>query len=1209
MATATPRLWRRRPFTSAALVGLTALSAWLAIWWVLWSRPNLDAALHANSRGIGHLDQFDYDKAVEAFAEAAYHAPDWLPARINLGIALLSRMGSDETHLAPKWLPKGVHDAIRQRTLRKREDLARAATLFQQVLRREPDNPYALYGLGLIARLQQKPSEAAVYFRRVTQLDPNDGHAWYWLAESLGKEDPEWRSCLERAVRADPYLHPAAYSLGLTVKAENLAKARALMRAQELAETNWANDALHQYGQMGRYAEPIGRPPSGPVAPKFGPLPFFWPDNPSQVRLRSGARWATAADFGADATGELRRAVRERFGGCIVSLDYNRDGRMDLFLVGAVVEGGRVCDLLLRNDGGGRFSDVTLEAGLGGARAGLGCCVADFDNNGFPDLLITGIDGLWLFRNIAPTGRFEDVSALALGRFPGVALGAGFVDLDQDGDLDLLVARYAESSEAALRTLRGESGMPTGGLVTFLNVGQAPAPLDVQDPPPLAPSFRVATGPAALLGGRSSAVGLAAADLDGDRDLDLLVLSDAETPALVLNDRLLRFQREEFPLGPGAPSRWNGALILDAERRGISDLFLVAADEKPRLYRRGRAGTLHPRFERVPVQGPALLQAHAVDLDLDGWTDVIGLSAGHRPVVLHNQLGRLVHVPEALGRDADWRPDVVGLAVCDVWGAGRPDLVVWSESAGVQVYRNQDNGNRGVFLDLTGHRRRSVVYPCRCNADGIGAVAMLHAGPHFISVENTTLSAGLGQSRAPLVLGLGPGAEPDVVRVRWPDNLWQAEFNVPAGRVTAIDQTNRRRGSSCPLLFAWDGQHFDFVTDFLGAGSLGELQPDGSTRAPRPEESIKIEPGRLAPRDGQYVLKLAEATSEVTYLDRLQLAVVDHPADVRVYPDERFSSVPPASQDLLVLGRPVLPSHARDERGRDVTKTLAEWDRQAVDGFVRRGWVGLAADHWVELDFGTRLASFGPNDGLVLCLAGWTDYPYPESIWAATQAGVSVQPPVLERRDRDGRWRSIVADAGFPAGLPRMMTLDVTGLLDGDTCVLRLRTNLCVYWDQIFVAPLLERIPPGRHGSSRGGVRVEYRNVGRAVLATRGCVQEFSPDGRPPAVYAYDRLDPTPVSRPAGSLTTRGEVTDLLRENDDRLVVFGPGDEVTACFDAGDLPALPSGWVRSFVLRTWGYCKDCGPFTATGQTIEPMPYRGMPSYPYPARHRAAAGSP
>src|SRR5260370_29788008 len=111
-------------------------------------------------------------------------------------------------------------------------------------------------------------------------------------------------------------------------------------------------------------------------------------------------------------------------------------------------------------------------------------------------------------------------------------------------------------------------------------------------------------------------------------------------------------------------------------------------------------------------------------------------------------------------------------------------------------------------------------------------------------------------------------------------------------------------------------------------------------------------------------------------------------------------------------------------------------------------------------------------------------------------------------------------------------------------------------------------------------------------------MQAYSPDGRLPHLYDYARLESVPFSQLAGGLTRFGEVTELLRERDDRFAIFGPGDEVTVRFEARHLPALPAGWTRSFVLRTWGYCKDCGPFTASGATIEPLPFRAMTTYPY-----------
>jgi hypothetical protein len=304
----------------------------------------------------------------------------------------------------------------------------------------------------------------------------------------------------------------------------------------------------------------------------------------------------------------------------------------------------------------------------------------------------------------------------------------------------------------------------------------------------------------------------------------------------------------------------------------------------------------------------------------------------------------------------------------------------------------------------------------------------------------------------------------------------------------------------------------------------------------------------------------------------------------------------------LALRPPIFPVKARDHRGKDVTELLRHKDRITVHDFAHRSWLGYAEDHWVELDFGDHLAKIGEKDRVFLCLAGWTDYPYPESIWAATQAGVSMQAPVLERLGEDGNWQT-VGEVGFPAGLPRVMTFEVTGKLCGPRCIVRLRTNMQVYWDQIFVARLAHSIPAKQDGvkhSSQERAHAAHATrleVSQATLAAKHCMRAFSPDGRQPMIYDYDRPEAVPLERLMGNLTRYGDVTELLTKTDDCFVIFGPGDELTVNFDATKLPPLPEGWTRDFVLRTWGYCKDCAPFTATGDTIEPLPFRGMDAYP------------
>jgi hypothetical protein len=1144
--------------------------------------PDLSAAIAANGRGIGWIEQFNYPEAAAAFEEAVRFVPDWPGARINLGIALLNQDS-----------PAAFDRAIE---------------LFNGVLKADPNNPHANFCLGIIYNHQSRLEDAAAYFEKVTQIDPNDATACYLLAQCLPSGDPKRVEYFEKAVKLDPYLSAAIYGLAMELRAVDMNKARALLAEQEALKQNlWDNPWEKKYGEMGHYATAIDSMPASTGEPRTGPIPLFARQDNLRVQLAGGARWATEADLGSGPIGDLRRLVRQRFGGTIAVLDYNGDGRLDILMLGAVVENGKVRDLLLRNDGGGQFTDVTRAAGLASDQPSLGCCVGDFDNDGLPDIFISGAGRQRLLRN---TGKkaFEDVTQKSgLDALTTVCLGAGFLDLDQDGDLDLVVAQVAKTPEEALAALRSDKPAAGPGLAVFINVGEAPVASPSEDPAPLSVKFQRADKPPQLLAPGLAMTNVAFTDLDGDGDLDLIGVADHQPPHVIINDRLLRFHVAQLPKELAGAGRWNGVLPFDVNNDGRSDLLLVGPGQKSQLLiNQTEPGRRDPAkgFVAGISDAPALLQAQAVDLDLDGWCDVVGLSDKRVPVLLHNDGKRLVHVKESLGADAAWPKEVLAITVADFDGDGYPDFALWSESAGLELYINQKNGNHGLFLEPGGHRHIGEHgLPMRSNPDGIGSVLRAHVGNQSTSVESATRSASLGQSRLPVVLGLGRHEQPEVVRIRWPDNVLQAEFGVPSGKTFRLEERNRR-DTSCPVLFTWDGQRYVFVTDFLGAGSMGELGADGSTRPPRPEESVTIEAQQLIPVDGKLRLIVSGPMSEVIYLDRLQLQVVDHPEGVHVYPDERFAATGPApTQDLLALGSEIFPLRAKDHRGKDVTSLLKSRDRQMVDDFGRRAWVGFAEDHWVELDFGDRLAKFGLNDPLMLCLAGWSDYAFPESIYAAGQAGVPMKFPSLERLGSDGKWQTIFPDIGIPAGLPRMMTVDVTGKLGGGSCVIRLSTNLHVFWDQIFVAPVVHRIAAAEASTRVTSSRFHQATpleVARAELSSPGCAQEFSPDGKPPTMYDHGRTDPVPSTQLRGYLTRTGDVTELLRQRDDCFVIFGPGDEVQVEFDAGRLPKLPVGWKRCYVLRTWGNSKDPGPFTATNETVEPLPFAAMTSYPYPA---------
>ena len=372
----------------------------------------------------------------------------------------------------------------------------------------------------------------------------------------------------------------------------------------------------------------------------------------------------------------------------------------------------------------------------------------------------------------------------------------------------------------------------------------------------------------------------------------------------------------------------------------------------------------------------------------------------------------------------------------------------------------------------------------------------------------------------------------------------------------------------------------------------GYLIAPGVYSQPDRDEAVAITADQLEASDGVFRLSVTEPMDEIAYLDHLRLDVVDRPPGVSSTPDERFAPQGPRPTGLLLAWRTTIePVRATDLEGRDVTETLRHWDRRTVDTFRKReGWIGYAEDHAIILDFGDRLSRCGPSDPLVLCLAGWVEYPYSQTNYAAATAGVALQPPAIERRRDDGRWEVIEPHAGYPAGMPRLMTLDLTGKLAGPQCVLRIKTNMECYYDQAFIAV--------RDRAAEASLRVITLPVARAELGYRGYTREVSPDGRQPLIYDYDHVDPAPLARFSGKLTRYGDVARLLQADDDQLCLVGPGDEVRIEFEATGLPPLPEGWTRSYVLRSFGYCKDADPFTATSDTVLPLPWRGMPAFPF-----------
>jgi hypothetical protein len=283
------------------------------------------------------------------------------------------------------------------------------------------------------------------------------------------------------------------------------------------------------------------------------------------------------------------------------------------------------------------------------------------------------------------------------------------------------------------------------------------------------------------------------------------------------------------------------------------------------------------------------------------------------------------------------------------------------------------------------------------------------------------------------------------------------------------------------------------------------------------------------------------------------------------------------------------PVAAWDEHGHNVIPDLMA--HRFFGDFALTQFQGFAEPHSLVLDLGEAYRG-GP---LWLLLHGEVEYFSANSMYAASQAGVEAISPYVEALGANGKWSGVVDDMGFPAGGPRTMTADLSRKLPPGTQKIRITTNLQIYWDSI----LIDRT--SQKPNQRAGESVQLRKVplSRANLQFHGFPLKI--EGTPPGnvQYVYEKVSATgPYTRPAGTYTRYGDVLPLLTATDDRLAVFGSGDEVRLDFDPSQLPPLPKGWVRDYFFAANGYEKDMDFYAAEGNFVAPLPFLSMGEYPY-----------
>ena len=821
------------------------------------------------------------------------------------------------------------------------------------------------------------------------------------------------------------------------------------------------------------------------------------------------------------------------------TLDAERDGTID------IVRLGPAGAALLRNTGRGTFAEPSAIA----PGAFSACAVADFDNDEQPDVALGGADGTVTVHRGDGKGSFSDATAAAgITGKGGAVTGLAFVDYDHDADVDLFVVRAPAGGAAAAVTLWRNNGNGAFADATaergFATTGQA--------------------------------IAVTASDLDNDRAIDLVFTGDPTS--IYLNPREGAFTAAQ-PWDGGTPGATTGVAVLDFDKDGWMDLaFTHPAAPGVSLWK----NTGRERFAKVDLPALDIRSAAAigvVDYDNDGWLDLaagVTRASGGSLVLLRNEAGRFTdQTPATALAAAEGAARVVHAA--DVDDDGDNDLVV-AHAAGIAVMRNDGgSANNAVRLRLDG---------LGDNRTGIGTKVEVQAGSIWQKFETTGGAGYLGQSAPVILAGIGASKSADVVRLLWPTGVVQDEVDIAAGSLVVIEQVDRR-GSSCPILFTWNGSGFEFITDAIGPAVIGHWVAPGERNVPDPNEYIRIGGRQLVPENGVLRVKFMEPMEEVVYLDQVRLFAVDHPQGTDVVPHEYFAATaPPPPARLFGLRDRRSPRGAWDDRGRDVLPRLEHADGRFVEGFAAAPFKGFAELHALELDLGDLPAGVPVR----LIMTGLTDYFTATSVFAAHQADVTPVVPWLEARMPDGSWTKVSGDIGFPAGLRRTMTADLTGLLPAGARRVRIWTNLKIYWDQILVDTTPDEAVP---------VRRSEAPLRAASLSFRGFPRETSGTIGADLRYVYDQVSRYgPWARHRGFYTRYGPVTPLASSIDDRFVIFGAGEEVSLEFDASALPPLSPGWTRDYVFYVHGYVKDMDFHAAHAQTVTPLPFAAMGRYPY-----------
>jgi enediyne biosynthesis protein E4 len=531
-------------------------------------------------------------------------------------------------------------------------------------------------------------------------------------------------------------------------------------------------------------------------------------DTPAIPVRYTDVREAAKITFQQDSTQTEEKYYLETMGTGVAWIDYDQDGLMDVYFIQSAATDiykppHPLRSALYHNNGDGTFTDVTDKAGVGGeGHYGQGVAVGDFDNDGYPDLYVTGYGRAILYHNNG-NGTFTDITAKSfVGDEGGWSTSAGWFDYDKDGWLDLVVTNYIDWN-AKNNIWCGERrpgyrsychpGNYKGQHIKLYHNNHDGTFTDVSD----------ASGVGKP---EAKGMGVVLADFNNDGWPDIAVANDSWPNFLFLNKHNGTFEDVSLVSGMAASEdgRYEAGMGIDAadvDGDGWMDLYITHLDfELNRLYRNSHDGTFTDETFRSRIGNKAVLLSGVamkfLDYDNDGWNDILQLNGAmldnvslyhgevsyKEPLLMYRNLGKgeFDKVSDSLGPDFIHPIVGRGLATADYDNDGDIDIVTNNRGDFPSLLRN-DGGNANHWLTVQ-------LIGTKSNRDGIGASLKLTA-TGFVQVEQAKGGMSYMSASDPRIhFGLGKRMKIESLEITWPSGQVDRLTNVPVDQIIAFKE-------------------------------------------------------------------------------------------------------------------------------------------------------------------------------------------------------------------------------------------------------------------------------------------------------------------------------------------------------------------------------------------------------------------------------------